>query len=109
MRRLASHYIYWQRWYHLHYVELDAEGCLVGVFPLEHEIASTEFYDGALIIVPSIDGGLPSEVFGPQWLKASDRVGVSSPVRVYLLTGITPATAELGTYHSSGDCHVKRL
>ena len=106
MRRIASHYIYWQRWYHLHYVELDDAGCLVGVFPLEKEIASTEFYDGALILVP--DDCPPSEAFDEQWLKASDRVGASSPVGVYLLTGITP-TAELGTYHRSGDCHVKRL
>lgn len=107
MRRIASHYIYWQKWHRLHYVELDDAGCLVGVFPLEQEIAFTEFYDGALILVPS-DDCPPSEVFDKQWLKASNGVGVSSSVQVCLLTGITPAT-KLGTYHSSGDCHVKRL
>ena len=46
MRRIASHYIYWQKWYRMHYLELDAEGCLVGVFPLEQEIANPDFYDG---------------------------------------------------------------
>lgn len=52
MRRIASHYIYWRQFYRMHYVELDDSGILTGVFPLEGEIAGTEFYDGILILVP---------------------------------------------------------
>ena len=52
MRRIASHYIYWRQFYRMHYVELDESGILTGVFPLEGEIAGTEFYDGILILVP---------------------------------------------------------
>lgn len=43
MRRIASHYIYWNSFFPMHYVELDEEECLAGVFPLEEEIAGTEF------------------------------------------------------------------
>ena len=50
MRRIASHYIYWRQFYRMHYVELDDSGILTGVFPLEGEIAGTEFYDGILIL-----------------------------------------------------------
>lgn len=49
MRRIASHYIYWRKWYRMHYLELDAKGRLTGVYPLVQEIANTEFYDGTLI------------------------------------------------------------
>ena len=44
MRRIASHYIYWRQFYRLHYVELNDNGVLAGIFPLEGEIAGTEFY-----------------------------------------------------------------
>ncbi|MCD7848817.1 MAG: hypothetical protein LUH63_03185 [Parabacteroides sp.] len=59
MRRVASHYIYWKQFYRMHYAELDDRGVLVGVFPLEEEIAGTEFYDGILIPVPvpALDAG----------------------------------------------------
>lgn len=59
MRRIASHYIYWKQFYRMHYVELDDRGALTGVFPLEGEIAGTEFYDGILIPIPfpALDAG----------------------------------------------------
>ena len=60
MRRIASHYIYWRQFYRLHYVELNDNGVLAGIFPLEGEIAGTEFYDGILILVPipALDAGV---------------------------------------------------
>ena len=109
MRRIASHCIYWQKWYRMHYLELDAEGCLVGVFPLEQEIANTEFYDGTLILVPLETDYPPSGAFSTEWLTVSDSVVVSSPVNVYRLAGVSPATSELGADHGCGDCHVQRL
>lgn len=55
MRRVASHYVYWNELFRMHYVELDDTGCLVGVFPLEGEQASTEFYDGIILPVMAED------------------------------------------------------
>ncbi len=54
------HYIYWRQFYRLHYVELNDNGVLAGIFPLEGEIAGTEFYDGILILVPipALDAGV---------------------------------------------------
>lgn len=51
MRRVASHYVYWNGLHRMHYVELSDEAQLNGVFPLVEEIAGTEFYDGILIPV----------------------------------------------------------
>ena len=48
MRRVASHYIWFRQLYRMHYVELDSQNRLVGIFPLSEEIAGTEFYDGLL-------------------------------------------------------------
>lgn len=55
MRRVASHYVYWNGLFRMHYVELDDAGCLTGIYPLEGEIAGTEFYDG--ILFPVVEGG----------------------------------------------------
>ena len=55
MRRIASHYVYWKQLLRMHYVELDEKENLVGVFPLNGEIAGTEFYDG--ILVPALAEG----------------------------------------------------
>lgn len=110
MRRIASHYIYWRRWYRMHYLELDAEGCFTGVYPLEQEIADTEFYDGTLIPVPADIVFPAGEGFVPaQWVSAADTVTKGAPVSVYRLAGFTPATSELGTDNGSGDCHIQRL
>lgn len=110
MRRIASHYIYWQKWYCMHYLELDAEGRLVGVFPLEQEIAHTEFYDGTILPVPSDVTFPPAGISSPAgWLAVADSVTVSSFVHVYRLTGISPAASELGTDNGSGNCHIQRL
>lgn len=57
MRRIASHYIYWRQFYRLHYVELNDNGVLAGIFPLEGEIAGTEFYDGILNLFPCLTQG----------------------------------------------------
>ncbi len=50
MRRIASHYIFWQqKMYRMHYVEYDNDGRLTGVYPLTHEISGTSFFDGVLL------------------------------------------------------------
>ena len=54
MKRLAAHYVLLpdDRLLKQHYVELDDENRLLGVFPLEREIANTVFYNGILLIHP---------------------------------------------------------
>lgn len=110
MRRIASHYIYWKKWYRMHYLEVDAKGRFVGVYPLEQEIAKTEFYDGTLILVPA-DTVFPVEVgFVPtQWISAADKVIKGTLVSVYRLTDFTPATSELGADNGGSNCHIQRL
>lgn len=110
MRRIASHYIYWKKWHRMHYLEVDAEGRFVGVYPLEQEIANTEFYDGTLILLPTditipIDGCFVSA----QWLSAADMVTEGSSVAVYRLTDFIPATSELGADNGGSNCHIQRL
>ena len=86
MRRIASHYIYWRQFYRLHYVELNDNGVLAGIFPLEGEIAGTEFYDGFTGIAEA-----------------------GSPVCVLLLGGIPLATAKFGADDSRSDGYIQRL
>lgn len=93
----------------MHYLELDAEGRLAGVFPLEEEISNTEFYDGTLLLVPSDTFFPPAGSFSSEWLAFSEAVELSSSVHVYQLTGVSPATPELGTNNGGGNCHVQRL
>jgi hypothetical protein len=52
MKRLAAHYILLpdERLLKQHYVELDDEDRLLGVFPLDRETANTVFYNGVLTI-----------------------------------------------------------
>ena len=55
MRRVASHFVFWKGWRRMHYVELSDDGQLLGVEPLQEEIAGTEFYDGILLPVVASD------------------------------------------------------
>ncbi|MEY8487256.1 hypothetical protein [uncultured Parabacteroides sp.] len=122
MRRIASHYIYWKQFYRMHYVELDDSGILIGIFPLEGEIAGTEFYDGILIpvLVPALDAEsqkqiafdmLPGEILVDA-LERQGFTGISemgSPVCLLLLNGIPLATAKFGADDSRSNGYIQRL
>lgn len=88
MKRYAAHYILIQPYCLLkqHYIELDANDCILKIAPLTEEIAGTVFYDGILIVYPS---------------KPS--------VFIYQLTGINLSSSELGTSDCGSHCHVQRL
>ena len=132
MRRIASHYIYWRQFYRLHYVELNDNGVLAGIFPLEGEIAGTEFYDGILILVPIpvLDAGvqenkrchqdsysdtsfvIPSQAREQgtfDMLPGEQLAEAGSPVCVLLLGGIPLATAKFGADDSRSDGYIQRL
>jgi hypothetical protein len=59
MYRIASHQVFYRnQLYPMSYVEINSGGLFSGIYPLREETASTEFYDGLLIPVPS-DTPLP--------------------------------------------------
>lgn len=99
MKRFASHFVFYHRMLRLHYVELSSgSNILNGVFPLEEEIAGTEFYDGILLPLPAdfdiseinnilssyLDLQLPLE---------------GKPIRLLLLDIHKCTSAELGANH----------
>lgn len=122
MRRIASHYVYWKQFYRMHYVELDDRGALTGVFPLEGEIAGTEFYGGILIPipVPALDAGsrkqdvfdlLPGETLADALKRKgfTDVPEAGLPVCLLLLSGVSLAAAKLGTDNGCCNGYIQRL
>lgn len=126
MRRVASHYIYWNGFLRMHYVELDNDGCLVGVYPLEGEIAGTEFYDG--ILFPVVEVGGEFHACGTKvpclWNKSfmqmepgfdacrelglPQAAGIGEPACLFLLS-IPLTTAKFGADDSRSDGYIQRL
>lgn len=128
MRRVASHYLYWQQLRRMHYAELDNGGLLAAVCPLDGEIAGTEFYDGILIPVTAAtarsfpsDGMTLSFEWRPDLLRAkvveevlaqsglTDGAEAGMVAGLLLLSGVSLSAAELGTDHGCCNGHVKRL
>lgn len=104
MKRLAAHRIYVspEETYKLHYIELDENQNLRGIFPLEGEIARTAFYNGTLFLSNT-----------SEWENINDwaihKLNSQKPVYIFHseLTDCTPT--ELRTNNSSSDCYVQRL
>lgn len=127
MRRVASHYIFWHKMYRMHYVELDDKGAFTGVYPLESEIAGTEFYDGIVIpvlpdakIVDYHEISVPSQrylnftaVEAVSDVLANEQVsgGVVSgvPVQLLLLRGISLTAAKFSTDNGCCNGYIQRL
>lgn len=127
MRRIAAHYIYSGRAYRMHYLELDEESRLRGIYPLTEEIAGTAFYDGILVPLPADERQPFGEAFlfslkGSPSLTCKEAVfealaghGITEgacpgvPVRVFLINGISLAASELGADNGGGNGHVQRL
>lgn len=127
MRRVASHYTYYRQLYRMHYVELDNQGSFTGIFPLDGEIAGTEFYDG--ILVPVTCGeemkSLEKISVSIQWETGKSRTVILSDVlkqngfsldiesgdsvQLLLLTGISLPPAEFCTDNSRSNGYIKRL
>lgn len=121
-RRFASHFIYYNGFYRMHYVELDENNQVRGIYPLKEEIAETVFYNGIIIIVRDIIN-LPDllrrleeiqkdkpEVDFRMLLKAANFiVPASEPVALFHFDCAPFSSPKFGTYNSSGNCHIKRL
>ncbi|MDR0833961.1 MAG: hypothetical protein LBN93_07260 [Candidatus Symbiothrix sp.] len=58
MKNIAAHHIVMPSGevFDMHYVALDDNNCLIGIFPLEKEIANTEFHNGTIRVVLLDDG-----------------------------------------------------
>ncbi|MBQ8529724.1 MAG: hypothetical protein IJ430_00970 [Parabacteroides sp.] len=126
MRRIASHYVYWKQLLRLHYVELDEKENLVGVFPLNGEIAGTEFYDG--ILVPALAEGEKMDRQGIEfsWAGNKNSLGIEFltaalqkldlpkpaekglPTQVLLVT-LPLTSAKLSADNSRCNGYIKRL
>ena len=126
MRRIASHYVYWKQLLRMHYVELDEKENLVGVFPLNGEIAGTEFYDG--ILVPALAEGEKMDRQGIEfsWAGNKNSLGIEFltaalqkldlpkpaekglPTQVLLVT-LPLTSAKLSADNSCCNGYIKRL
>lgn len=127
MRRVSSHYVYWNGFLRLYYVELDNHGCLAGVYPLTDEIAGTEFYDGILFPVVKVGTELHTSAkkitclwnkhFTPieSTFDACRDLGlprtaeVGEPVDLFLLSGLPLTATKFGTDDCGGDSYIQRL
>lgn len=127
MRRVASHYVYWNGLLRMHYVELDDEGRLAGVYPLEGEIAGTEFYDGILFPVGIVGEAFPVGEIKIPWrwdklfrqkepgfdacreLGLPQAAAIGETACLLLLGGISLATAKFGADDSRSDGYIQRL
>lgn len=111
MRRIASHYVYWRRLYKMHYIELDTAGRFQGVYPLDREIAGTEFYDGILIPFPQNAVLSFSECLkqATEWKKEADEVSIGREVDIYRLHGSTLSPAEFCANNGCCNGDIERL
>ena len=103
MKRLAAHFIVVspEETYALHYVELDEESRLQGIFPMEKEIASTAFYNGTIFLTNLQE--IP-ESFDWQ----SNRLDPDKPVFAFHFdSGIPPA--EFGASNSGSYSYIQRI
>jgi hypothetical protein len=94
MKRLAAHYVLLpdDKLLKQHYVELDDENRLLGVFPLEREIEGTVFYSGVLYLSPL-----------PLW------GGAGGEVEIYLLTRIDLLPPKFTANDCRCHSHIQRL
>ena len=83
MRRIAAHFIFWKQLYTMGYIEL-AGGIFKGVYPLEAELPSTEFYDG--LLVPVLAGTTIPPPYGIEGIRQSgitDAVDTGSAISLF--------------------------
>ncbi|MCD8193653.1 MAG: hypothetical protein LUD74_03725 [Tannerellaceae bacterium] len=112
MRRVASHYIYWNRLHRMHVLELTGTGTITALFPLTAEIAGTEFYDGLLFPFPQDAGEATPGLFftdRARWRTLVDSITPQTPVYLYRVSGSTLPPAELCANNCCCDGHIERL
>lgn len=109
IKRYASHYVWCGEVCRLHYVELTDTNQWIGCFPLTHELASTTFLDGVLVPLPEAIEPQSVAHLCQYWWDWTSQLLPGDPVRLYLLQGLSPSSAKLGTDDGGGDGHIQRL
>lgn len=109
MRRIAAHYVWCKHIYRMHYIELDDNGAFRGIYPLDGEIARTAFYDGVLVPVLSSESVIGFKQVMGSWPALTEKITPGCSVYIYRLSGISLASAELGTDYGCSDGHIERL
>jgi hypothetical protein len=103
MKRFAAHYLFLSldRFYKLHYIELDDRNYIQTIAPLQSEIAQTSFFNGVIVVSNN------------DFLSAGDLKFLSfnsgEPVRLYHLSGFHLSPPEFGAGNGGSDCHIQRL
>ncbi len=127
MKRFAAHYIFLtkEKCYKQHYIELESDDCMAGVYPLENEVAETVFRNGVLFPVSKalfLNGNeILNQLKKLQMQHPDDSIfdlldqleivcsDTQVPVDIYQLDGIDLPAAKLGTNDSRCNCYVQRL
>lgn len=109
MRRIAAHYVWCKQVYQMHYIELDDNGVLRGIYPLDEEIAGTAFYDGVLVPVPASEPAMGFRQVLETWPALTEKITPGCSIQVYRLGGLPLASAKLGADYGCGDGHIERL
>jgi hypothetical protein len=104
MKRLAAHRIFISREekYTMHYVELDGQNYLRGIYPLEKEIAGTAFYNGTIYL--SNREEIPEHF---NW--NTNRLDRNKPVFVFHSDSIEAPPPEFGTGDSRSNTYIQRF
>ena len=118
MKRLAAHYVLMpdDTLLKQHYVELDDENRLLGVFPLDKEIANTLFYNGILML-RHCEGDCPKQSSESQHsglLRYARNDGTlifdaPSSVEIYLLERIDLLPPKFTANDCRSHSHIQRL
>ena len=128
MKRIAAHLVCFapQTLYRMSYAELSDDYCLVGIYPLQEEIAGTQFVSGAVLLIPQklypsaceaaakvkslINSSLTlalAELLNELGLVNAPAMGEA--YHVLHLDGLNLSSSEFGANNGGGNCHVQRL
>ena len=128
MKRIAAHLVCFasQSLYRMSYAELSDDYRLLGVYPLQEEIAGTQFVNGAVLLVPkkqypSVDevaAKAESLINSGRTLPLAGLLNefglIDAPVmgeayHVLHLDGLNLSSSEFGANNGGGNRHVQRL
>ncbi len=125
MKRFAAHYIFAppDKVYKLHFIELDGNDALTGIYPLTGEAAGIYFSNGILILshaeintghmINSLteENKKSSDLSVFQLLELQSLPSLQRGRKIYLyhLDGIDLLSAKFGTSNSGSHGNIKRL
>ena len=128
MKRIAAHKVCFapQFIYHTSYAELSDDNKLLGVYPLQDEIAGTRFVNGAVLLVPErqypsgceLESEIARIINSRERLPLTallDGLGLFAPpaagerCHILHLSGLNLSSSEFGANNGGSDRYVQRL